>query len=305
MALTLVVSGCGKVADPLPPVVRIPEPVSDFSIAQVGYNLRFVWTNPVRNIDQTPSQQFATAVIRADDEVVLEVPASAPGQQQSEEIDARGFLGTTRSFSVQIGTGGNRFSTSSNRVSFSVVVVPGTVSNLTGVVDQDRIFLSWSPPADSAELVDSLRIYRSGEFLAELPGESTSFEDREFVPGTTYTYVLTALRLLPDGNVREGPATQPLMVEARDSIAPAAPGGLQLRVVASGVFLIWSGGTETDIAGYRVFRATGPGAAFTPLNEELLLATGYDDAEYLPGDRYAVSAVDRSGNESPLSEPVE
>jgi hypothetical protein len=301
----LALLSCGKVADPLPPVVRIPEPVADFQVSQVGYQLQFVWTNPSRNVDATLSNQLTQAVIRSDGEIVLEVPVSGPGQRQGAELDSRLLVGSSPNFSIQIQSGSDRLSASSSLAPITITPVPGPVSDLGAIVDQDRIALDWTLPTEGRELIESIRVDRSTELLEEVRGALTSFEDREYLVGGTYTYVVVGVRALPDGTFREGVGSSPLEIEARDVVPPEAPGGLVLRGLDDGALLAWDIGPETDIAGYRVFRRDDPADEFVALNDTLLVVTGYNDAGYLPPYAYRVSAVDRSGNESPWSEPVE
>src|SRR5438132_13345180 len=49
--LFLLLAGCGKVGDPQPPFIRIPEAVKDLAATQSGHNIFLTWTNPPRNID--------------------------------------------------------------------------------------------------------------------------------------------------------------------------------------------------------------------------------------------------------------
>lgn len=88
---------------------------------------------------------------------------------------------------------------------------------------------------------------------------------------------------------------------SRDDVPPAAP--LNLAVQNSGskaLRLTWTAGTETDLAGYNVYRSLSAGGPYTKLNTNGLLS----DATYLDdnlGDGtyyYVVTAVDSSGNES-------
>ena len=299
--LVLWVPACGKVSDPLPPAIEIPERVADFTVSQVGYDLRFLWTNPSRNVDLSPSTDLERVVILADGEVILEAPVSGPGEPQSGILPARDLVGTARRFSIRLETGHGRASDPSDAVELGVVEVSGPVSGLRARVDQDRITLEWDPPSVNPELVDSFRIYRSGEVVADVP--LTAFEDSVYVRGSTYSYVVAGVRSGGGGAV-EGIASAPLEVDALDTLPPAAPAGLALRVFEDSAFLTWEPGPESDIVGYRVLRREGPDGPFLPLTAELLVATGYNDPAHTPGDAYAVSAVDRSGNESPPSEPV-
>ena len=89
-----------------------------------------------------------------------------------------------------------------------------------------------------------------------------------------------------------------------DTFPPAAPKGLNAVATEGAINLIWDGNSEPDIAGYYVWRATG-GQALQQITAEPVT-----DAAFFDGVRpgvpfsYAVQAVDKAGNKSPLSERV-
>ncbi len=74
---------------------------------------------------------------------------------------------------------------------------------------------------------------------------------------------------------------------------------------ASGLRLTWAANTETDFAGYNVYRSTVSGGPYTKINAAPLTTTTYDDAPSGTGPwYYVVTAVDTSNNESPHSTEV-
>lgn len=93
---------------------------------------------------------------------------------------------------------------------------------------------------------------------------------------------------------------------APDTVAPAAPTAVQAQPGDGSVALMWAANTDTDLAGYRVYRSTGATpdpATATPLNPTLLTAASFTDRTVSNGTayHYVVSAVDTSGNESAAS----
>jgi hypothetical protein len=93
-----------------------------------------------------------------------------------------------------------------------------------------------------------------------------------------------------------------------DREAPAKPPVLLAGTGGSGntVYLVWSGlpyRANPDLAGYYVYRSSTKSPEMTRLNAQPLMATGYVDRDLPYGNayHYAVSAVDRSGNEGPRS----
>src|SRR5439155_12608780 len=64
--LLLAVAACGKVGDPKPPFIRIPEAVKDLTVTQTGYNLILTWTNPPRYVDGSAATNLARVRIQSD-----------------------------------------------------------------------------------------------------------------------------------------------------------------------------------------------------------------------------------------------
>jgi len=294
--------GCGKVGDPLPPFVRIPERVQDLSVEQRGYNLYFKWTNPIRNIDQSRSDDLAEALLSTGGEVVAKVSATEPGLGQHLNLDGRAMIGLVPKFTLRFETERGRASEPSNEVSIEVVDVAGSSAALDALVDQGVVMLEWEPPSSLSEFAEAYRIYRSGELLTDFPAEGASFEDRTFQVGETYTYTVVAVRRVGENWV-EGFPSEPLLVTATDQTAPGAPEGLTLIPAATGAFLNWQSSPESDVIRYRVFRKPILSGEFEPLDEPQI-TTAFFDAEFRLGYQYVVSAIDDSGNESPQSEAI-
>ena len=90
-----------------------------------------------------------------------------------------------------------------------------------------------------------------------------------------------------------------------DRFPPAAPKGLQAVPGEGSISLIWEPNGEKDLAGYVVLRAVGE-SELQPITPEPLTATTFRDGVQA-GTRYtyAVKAVDKAGNASPISNRVE
>jgi hypothetical protein len=83
-----------------------------------------------------------------------------------------------------------------------------------------------------------------------------------------------------------------------DTVAPAAILDVQAQVVQGGIEVSWSAGSESDLAGYRVYRSAN-GSAVT-LQGTTSATTFVDTNVSSRGSyRYEVTAVDVTGNESP------
>ncbi len=93
-----------------------------------------------------------------------------------------------------------------------------------------------------------------------------------------------------------GPDTQP----------PATPTNIAGSGGNQQVDVTWDANTEPDLAGYKVYRRTVAGGATTSLTEFPIAANSYNDTGLAAGTTYyyLISAVDLSGNESPLSAEI-
>lgn len=135
------------------------------------------------------------------------------------------------------------------------------------------------------------------------------FLDRSIAWGKTYNYRVVGITTATVNGKEErieGDPSASVTVVARDIFPPAAPTGLQ--AVASGVGqppyidLTWAPNTESDLAGYNVYRHE-EGRSPVKINSELVKAPAYRDTNVQSGHKYfyAVTAVDLRGNESPKS----
>jgi hypothetical protein len=140
--------------------------------------------------------------------------------------------------------------------------------------------------------------------LVEEPLERRTTTDALVPAGTTACYVVRAVA-----------STQPLVesspsneacADVRDIAPPAAPAGLAVLPREGGLEILWSPSAEADLAGYRVYR-TAPGGGPERIAEVGAGRAAWLDegAERGVAYRYTVTAVDKAGNESGPTEPVE
>jgi hypothetical protein len=229
----------------------------------------------------------------------------------------------------------------SNAVTVRVHPAPDAIDDLRAEVTRSGIQITWMPPQQTpvgaAPPISGYRIYRAESPLdaahaatanppvAPLEGalrlpspatkigetETASYLDTQFELGKTYVYSVRSVVTYGDEQI-ESADSNPLAVLARDISPPATPRDLIVvyvpahNNVASHLELSWSISAETDTAGYNVYRSEQAGAPGARANIELLLTPAFRDMNVTP-DRdyfYRVTAVDRSGNESPASTVV-
>ena len=85
-----------------------------------------------------------------------------------------------------------------------------------------------------------------------------------------------------------------------DMVAPDPPTGLTASANECGIDLDWNDNSESDLAGYNVYRALAPSGSFAKINGVLVSQSDFVDTTAIPNVEYdyAVSAVDLSSNES-------
>ncbi len=238
-------------------------------------------------------------------------------------------------YAVRTRASKKRASANSNAVVLKLYPVPERISALEAKVTEPAIELRWSAPTrtsggDSLSGPLTYRVYR-GEIdpasaadaakdltlakwrvpLALLgPAEEEAYRDTGFDFGKTYVYVVRSV-VVPSGEPVESADSSPAVITPVDTFPPAAPSGLVAAVLPGSnggllVDLSWSINTETDLAGYRVYKSERDDARGVPLARELLVTPAVRDRSVQPGHRYwyTVTALDRAGNESAGSPPI-
>lgn len=200
-----------------------------------------------------------------------------------------------------------------------LVPLPAAVppAGLTATAKPEGVTLTWQEPKTSvsgaeAPVINGYRIYRSapGETLNEFAApintpavRATTYTDTP--PYGEYEYRVTAIA--SEDPLLQSNASEPVRVVYKDLIAPPAPATLTALIETKVVRLLWEPVDASDLAGYRIYRSEGVGhganikdIGTVPLVGEILTATTFVDANPNLGIayRYAVTAVDKSGNES-------
>jgi hypothetical protein len=199
-------------------------------------------------------------------------------------------------------------------------------------VTETAIVVSWTEPLNNgaSPATAGYRVYRAEvepgkepapqdssqvklKFPATLEGSPSSleFRDTHFEFGHTYVYTVRAVAQF-GGDLIESADSAPAIATARDTFAPAAPQGLETAIVSATpqapayVELSWAISAEGDLAGYHVYRSDRDDTPGERIDREILPSPTFRDISVASGRRYfyRVSAVDRAGNESPLSSTV-
>jgi hypothetical protein len=302
IVILFLLSGCGRVGDPLPPFIRIPEAVKDLTVSQSGYDLILTWTNPPRYIDGSAATNLSRVQILNNGAPVATVNIAAAGKPQSYAIPVGPVLAGQRTFALVVETTQGKMSEISKSTSITPVEVPGRVARLNAIPDQRRIFLNWEKPKDSSEFAHAYIVIRT-----DIPAEAetvteTRYEDIRYQNGKMLTYQVTAVRRV-DGGMVMGVGPESVTVLAEDKTPPKVPSGIEIQSSDTGAYVTWEPNDETDLAGYRVFRSEHADTGFRALSDRIVIPNGFFDPSFRSGSYYGVSAVDEFGNESKMSTP--
>ena len=137
--------------------------------------------------------------------------------------------------------------------------------------------------------------------LTTAPLDDLPFLDERFEWGAARCYVVRAVALVA-GLAVESDGRSSACVTPIDTFPPAAPKQPTAIAVSGAINLLWDANEEKDLAGYIVLRANAPGERLTALTPAPIDATNFTDT--VPSNTravYAIEAVDRAGNVSPMS----
>lgn len=293
--LSLVASGCGYIGDTQTPSLKLPALVQDLAVVERGDKLIVQFTAPSKTTEGLLLKQSARLELHIDD-TTLEIPAASGPIHY--ETAAQPFYGRTARVAVKALNDRDHDAGWSNVVNLAVVPAVGRPANFKIAAVAEGIELSWESPAKS------FVIFRQAPDEKQLTRYDTAISspyiDKKTVYDKPYRYAVQAF-----SQASESEMTQVDLYTAADKFAPATPKGLAAVVGTQSVELIWERSTESDLAGYRIYRDSGAGqferigmSADTP---------NFSDRKFQAGKRYryAVTAYDQSGNESGLSEAFE
>ena len=333
-------TGCGSPGVPLPPSLELARPVNDLHAVRKGDRISLTWTAPSLTTDgHNITHRGETAICRS---LATPIKAcSAPvGKIKTERAsagNARARMTYTDQvppdlqaqnptadayFAVNVLNSYGRSAGLSNQVSVPAAPTLPPPADFKSQLTAEGVQLSWAPIAPQApieHLRNAIRIYRREQgqtadaVAGEVPvaGSAAEFSDKTFEWEKTYTYRATVVTYIaqPDGSEHqvEGDDTPSVSIFAHDVFPPATPIGLQAVFSGPGqkpfIDLIWTPNTESDLAGYNVYRRERD-IEPVKINAELVKSPAWRDSDIAPGHEYSysVTAVDVRGNESPRSE---
>ncbi len=179
---------------------------------------------------------------------------------------------------------------------------PAAPTGLAATAGEEQVELDWNDNSESD--LDGYNVYRSttsgsGYSKVNTGLVSTSnYTDTGLTNGTTYYYVVTAVDLTSHESSYSNED-----YDTPTDVNPAAPTGLAATPGDKQVSLDWNDNSESDLAGYNVYRSLTSGFGYSKINTGLVSTSNYTDTG-LTGNvtyYYVVTAVDDGANESEYS----
>ena len=286
----VLLTGCGYVGDPLPPALNIPVAVADLTAVQRGDKLVVDFTAPLLTTDDLGLTVISAAELRVGDDAVAVVPPK-PGSPAHFELPVRAWVGKEAPVRVILAGPKGQRSLESNVITLRVREPLPTPRNVKAEPHPEGVRVSWTVPTPIAGLRYRIRRDPAADATVDAP----EFIDRAVEMGKPYKYVVIA--------AVEGAESLPsaeASVVPQDKFPPPAPANVTAIAGVNSVELNWDRSTAADLKSYRVYRNDAMVA-------QDLDAPSFSDKQVTTGERYryAVTAVDVVGNESPKSTAVE
>lgn len=335
--------GCGMPAAPQPPSLKLPDPVKDLSANRTGDEVYLHWTMPKRSTDRLLLKDdqrvhICRQVESGPCDAVADIlrPPEKPAAYTDHLPSAlTGGSPKLVTYIVRLENHARKTAGDSNPAYTASGAAPAPVSGFTTELRPDGVLLHWaSGAAQSGEVMRLTRAleakpgeHKPTESAGVPPPEQQRLEvnlsasdpgkalDKDAAFNHTYRYTaarVVALTLNQHAIEMLGVESDPVTIAARDVFPPHTP--TEVAAVADSeahaIDLSWVPNAENDLAGYIVYRRDLAGgvswARISPAGAPVI-APSFHDAHVEPSHRYAyaVSAVDRDGNESGRSAEVE
>ena len=322
-AAALLTTGCGYVGEPLPPLANVPARVKDLTAVQRGSRIMAQFTIPLQTTEgkliKDPVKLDlrigpAGQPFRADDwaahaRQVAPLPETvpAPGAGMAHyAIPAAEWTGRETILAVRvIGANGKEAGWSSFLI-LPVVPAPDQPADVTPTATADGVRLTWRAPGGNFQI---FRKAQGEDFIPVATVQQTQWTDASAEFGKPYTYRVQTIVKLGDNRQAESDLSAEASITPIDKFPPAAPSGLRSSAAVNSIELAWDRSNEPDLAGYRIYRVIVTAAAAAPLEKlaDIGQIPSYSDRNVEHGKtyRYALTAIDRAGNESPQTPLVE
>jgi hypothetical protein len=339
---TWLLTSCATIAPPQPPSLDLPKPPLDLRATRKGNRVTLTWSIPnittdrqtIRNVGPTQICRSTVGMQECGTPVAEAPPPTSAPRRSSGQRPKESFTDTLpaelqnenptgyATYAIEVLNRAGRSAGLSNQARVLLAPTLPPPQEFEAQVTSRGVVLSWAKPSVPQQMPDNIhfvvRAYRREEgsqqqtAVGEVAiGSEPTLTDAEIQWQKTYDYhaeTVTVVRQ-PSGKEAqlEGEDTPDVKVFANDVFPPAVPSGLQAVFSGPGqspfIDLVWAPVTDSDLAGYNVYRHED-GSEPVKLNSEPLKTPAYRDNDVSAGKRYlySVTSVDFRGNESARSE---
>jgi hypothetical protein len=293
--LALGAAGCGYVGDPLPPALSIPVRITDLTAVERGNRIVVSFTIPSLTTEGLGIKRLGPVELQIGNKTI-QLQDRKPGNVTTE-VPAAEFTGQSAAVKVRVENGRGRFSDWSNEVVLNIVEPLQPPAEVKAESDPKGARVTWrDPDLHPGKTWRIFRLDREKAVIAATP----EYVDTEAEYGKDYKYQVQAVL-----NTAESERSQIAAITPRDVFPPAIPAGLNAVLGLNSVELSWDPNTEPDLKAYRVYRSLSDGP-FQAIADNLS-SPAYSDKQ-IEGNKkykYAVTAIDQTGNESGKSQAAE
>jgi hypothetical protein len=314
-------AGCGYIASPLAPLINIPARVSDLAAVERGDKLILQFTVPQLTTEGVALQPPIKLDLRVgvgpnpwDEErwaaEARQIPATAasasgkppaPGGLAHYEVPDAEWVGKDVVAAARVIGANGKVSGWSNVVNVPVIAPPERPQNISPQMTAAGLHLTWQAHGEHFRVLRAAGNSEHYDVVATVT--QPEWTDPNAQIGTAYRYMVQTFVPQPNNREAQSDPSEPYAVTPQ-AVPPAAPAGLRVVPAPNSIELSWDGSPEPDVTGYRIYR----GAPDGPLEKigETSAIPSYSDRSARHGNnyRYAVTAVNPAGQESPQSQAV-
>ena len=296
----LLLAGCAYIGNPKPPTLDIPLRVMDLRAAEFGDRLLVQFTIAPLTTEGLPLKSLEAVEVQAasgTEHKTYSIPPKGSGPY-SYQFAAQDWIGKQTTLTVRATGPKGQASEGSNAVTLAVKAPLAAPSGLLAASVPQGVRLTWR--GSTAHY----RIFRgAGEVT---PSPFAESDQPEFIDAMAdfdapYKYFVQAI----DGPSYQSAVSDTVGITPHDTFPPAVPAGVTGVAGVGANELAWERNTEDDFAGYNVYRSVD-GGEFARVAGPLDSPT-YSDRAVDAGKKYsyAVTAIDKTGNESARSMAVD
>jgi len=304
----LLLVGCAKVGDPVPPISELPVSARDLQLVQVADRLQLIFPMPPENIAVVELHGGCGEAKHSRDDLELLGsferenlrPYPAAGSVVFVENPANNSA--TCQFALRLRDRRGRISELSNRVHSSPISPASPPSNLRSEVRRDRIILRWDRPLTNSDGSTPANI--EGYLLnSKLRVPTERFDDLDIEFGQNKTYWIQAISR-SQGPLVLSSIGETLAVSPKDTFPPQVPQNVNSVYWKGKVQVLWDRSGDSDLDRYIVYKGTSL-EALERLSQRVPSNRFTDEAVAVGlSYYYRVAALDKSGNESTQSASV-